>query len=101
MAIHFNSRDILWACRQGDIGLVKFLIKGGFDPLKKVKIGDNNYVIPIHLYGISNRNMTENKKRRDVKKIKKMMIEHVLAKEFEALFFAEELETLFSASTIA
>jgi len=101
MTNNFNSRHILWACRQGDIGLVKFLIEGGFDPLKKVKIGDNNYVIPIHLYGISNRNMTENKKRRDVKKIKKMMIEHLLAKEFEALFFAEELETLFSTPAIA
>ena len=100
MANNFNSSHILWACRQGDIGLIKFLIEGGCNPLKKVKIGDNNYVIPIHLYGISNRNIAENKKRRDVKKIKKMMIEHVLAKEFEALFFAEELQTLFSESTI-
>jgi hypothetical protein len=101
MEIHFNSRDILWACRQGDIRLVKFLIKEGFDPLEKVKIDDNHYVIPIHLYGESNRNITESKKQSDLEKIKKIMIEHLLAKEFESLFFAEELETLFSASTTA
>lgn len=100
MENNFNSRHILWACKQGDIGLVKFLIKNGEDPFKKIKIG-NSYIIPIHFYDTDNRLITENKKRKDIEKIKKMMIERVLSKEFEALFFAEELETLFSASTTA
>ena len=96
-----NSRDILWACRQGDIRLVKSLIKKGFNPLKKVKIDDNHSVIPIHLYGESNRNITESKKQSDLEKIKKIMIERDIVKEFQRISFTEELEKLFSAPLIA
>jgi ankyrin repeat protein len=101
MENNFNSRDILWACRQGNIRLVKFLIKKGFDPLEKVKIDDNHYVIPIHLYGESNRNITESKKQSDLEKIKKIMIERDIVKEFQRISFTEELQKLFSAPLIA
>ena len=100
MTNNFNSSNILFACRQGNIRLIKFLIKNGKDPFKKIKIG-NSYIIPIHFYGTDNRLITEEIKNTHIEEIKKMMIEHLLAKEFESLFFAEELETLFSASTTA
>jgi ankyrin repeat protein len=76
MAIYFNSRDILWACRQGDIHLVKFLIMRGENPFKETKDDNNNYIIPIDFYGISNRNITEVEKNNHIKKIKKFMFKY-------------------------
>ena len=93
MENNFNSRHILWACKQGDIGLVKFLIKNGEDPFKKIKIG-NSYIIPIHFYGKDNRLITENKKRKDIEKIKKILLKRDIAKEFQALFFTEDIQSI-------
>ena len=93
MENNFNSRHILWACKQRDIGLVKFLIKNGEDPFKKIKIG-NSYIIPIHFYCTDNRLITENKKIKYIEKIKKILIKRDIAKEFQALFFSEDIRSI-------
>jgi ankyrin repeat protein len=101
MAIHFNSRDILWACRQGDIRLVKFLIKKGFNPFKETKDDNNNYIIPIDFYGSSNRNITEVGKNNHIKKIKKFMFKYEFTKGIEEIFFASDIERLLSPQITA
>jgi hypothetical protein len=86
MEIHFNSRDILWVCEQGNIRLIKFLIMAGENPFEEIKDDNNNYIIPIDFYGISNRNITEVEKNNQIKKIKKFMNKYEFTKGIEEIF---------------